>query len=364
MSAAAALVAAAALAGCGTTTYFAGRTLPPSGLANRVVIAIQNPSALATGTLEIVDAYYDIRCKYNAESCSGAAFSISGYSGNLPISIQSMPEELIGAVYSSGDGSFTQINYSGEKTIGAVSGLNGASSSVFITRNQTYIFAASQKSSALTVVDKSGTNAGSYPLSLPGIYRVSVNPGGSVALAFAQDSNYVYYPVKLTSAQTLAYSGGPSTWPKGTQDCEPQNAPAWCLLQALDSGGNPLVFDRPTKAVFSADGGTAYVLNSGPEYGGTKASITPIPVAPMIYLVGQASGTLPATGTPSAQCGTVNLAAGCIPIPGGASNALVDSSTMYVVGQCAAATTLSLTTGLPQCASGTLPSSGLSSAAT
>jgi hypothetical protein len=342
MSAAAALVAAAALAGCGTTTYFAGRTLPPSGLANRVVIAIQNPSALATGTLEIVDAYYDIRCKYNAESCSGAAFSISGYSGNLPVSIQSMPEELIGAVYSSGDGSFTQINYAGEKTIGAVSGLNGASSSVFITRNQTYIFAASQTSHVLTVVDKSGTNAGSYPLSLPDIYRVSVNPGGSVALAFRQDSNFVYYPVKLTSAQTQAYSGGPSTWPKAAEDCEPQNAPAWCLFQAqspdhTDGTGNyygaPLVFDRPTKAVFSADGGTAYVLNSGPEYGGTKASITPIPVAPMIYLIGQASGTLPATATPGTQCGTVNVATGCIPIPGGASNALVDSSTMYVVGQ-------------------------------
>ena len=333
MSAAAALVAAAALAGCGTTTYFAGRALPPSGLANRVVIAIQNPSALSTGTLEIVDAYYDIRCKYNADSCSGAAFAVSGYSGNLPISIQSMPEELTGAVYSSGDGSFTQINYAAEKTIGAVSGLNGASSSVFITRNQTYIFAASQTSHALTIVDKSGVNAGSYPLNLPGVYRVSVNPGGSVALAFVQNSNYAYYPVKLTAAQTQAYSGGPSTWPKGAQDCEPQNAPGWCLLQALDPNGNPLVFDRPTKAVFSADGGTAYVLNCGPECGGTTASITPIPVAPMIYLIGQGSGTMPATTTPSAQCGTVNLAAGCIPILGGASNALVDSSTMYVVGQ-------------------------------
>ena len=45
-SAAGALVAAIVLAGCGTTTYFAGRALPPSGLTNRVLIAIQNPSAL------------------------------------------------------------------------------------------------------------------------------------------------------------------------------------------------------------------------------------------------------------------------------------------------------------------------------
>jgi hypothetical protein len=346
LSAAAALVAAAALAGCGTTTYFAGRALPPSGLANRVLIAIQNPSALATGSLQFVDAYYDIRCKYNSANCSGPAFSISGFSGNLPYSIQNMPEELTGAVYSSGDGTLTQINYAGEKTIGAVSGLNGASSSVFITRNQTYIFAASQTSHVLTVVDKSGTNAGSYPLSLPGVYRVSVNPGGSVALAFVQNSNYVYYPVKLTSAETTAYSGGPGTWPKGAMDCEPQNAPGWCLFQALDpSTGNPLTFNRPVKAVFSADGGTAYVLNCGPECGGangsspstaplSNSSVSLLPVAPMIYLVGQGSGTLPTQSALNSNCTTVSSTNGCtIPVPSGASNALVDSSTMYVAGQ-------------------------------
>ena len=36
-------------------------TLPPSGLTNRVLIAIQNPSAFTKGALQIVDAYYDIR---------------------------------------------------------------------------------------------------------------------------------------------------------------------------------------------------------------------------------------------------------------------------------------------------------------
>jgi hypothetical protein len=55
--------------------------------------------------------------------------------------------------------------------------------------------------------------------------------------------------------------------------------------------GAPLVFDRPVKAVFSADGGTAYVLNCGPECGGAKASISLLPVAPMIFLIGQQSGT-------------------------------------------------------------------------
>jgi hypothetical protein len=90
MSAAAALLVAAALAGCGTTTYFAGRVLPPSGLANRVLIAVQNPSPASGGTLGFVDAYYDIRYKYNSTN-TAPAFSISGYSGSLPISIQNMP---------------------------------------------------------------------------------------------------------------------------------------------------------------------------------------------------------------------------------------------------------------------------------
>jgi len=334
MSAAAALLIAVALAGCGTTTYFAGRTLPPSGLANRVMVAIQNPSALTKGSLQILDAYYDIRYAYNNIN---KTFPVSGYSGALPVTIQNMPEELVGAVYGSGDGSLTTINYAKETSTGSQSGLNGSSSSIFITRSGSYVFAASQASHVLTVLDK--TNGGSYPLSLPGIYHVSVNPGGSMALAFVQNSNFAYYPIKLTTAETTAFSGGPTTWPKAAVDCEPLNAPGWCLLQAqspdgLDpkyNGANglpafytgaALTFDRPVKAVFSADGGTAYVLNCGAECGGTASSVSLLPVAPMIYLLGQQSGQLPSTGKITT-----------IPVLGGASNALIDTSTMYVVGQ-------------------------------
>ncbi|MGD0891950.1 MAG: hypothetical protein ABR923_10480 [Terracidiphilus sp.] len=326
MSAAAALVVAAAVAGCGGTTYLDGRTLPPSGLTNRVLIAIQNPSAFTKGALQFVDAYYDIRDGYNGKP---ATFSISGFSGALPITIQNMPEEEAGAVYGSGDGSFNLVNYAKESTSGAVSGLNGNSSSIFITRNQGYVFAASESSRVLTVVNRN--TGGSYPLSLPGVYKVSVNPGGTFAIAFVQNSNYAYYPLELTSSQTVNFSNGPTSWPKAAVDCEPFSAPTWCLLQVQSPDnkdqwgmyyGAPLVFDRPVKAVFSADGSTAYVLNCGPECGGNKASISILPVAPMIFLNGQASGLLPKTG-----------AIPNIPIPGGASNALVNTSTMYVAGQ-------------------------------
>ncbi|HEV2444951.1 MAG TPA: hypothetical protein VGS58_03480, partial [Candidatus Sulfopaludibacter sp.] len=124
MSAAGALVVAVTLAGCGTTTYFAGRNLPPSALLNRVMIAIQNPSALSAGGLEIVDAYYDIRYAYNDIN---KTFGVAGYSGALPVSIQNMPEEQSGAVYGSGDGTLSVISYAKESSTGSLAGLNGAS---------------------------------------------------------------------------------------------------------------------------------------------------------------------------------------------------------------------------------------------
>jgi len=338
MSALAAILAAAALAGCGKTTYFAGRNLPPSGLLNRVVIAVQNPGLLSKGALEIVDAYYDIRYGYTGHP---ASFALSGFSGALPVSIQNMPEEQMGAVYGASDGSFTLGSYGTERALGSTKGLNGPSSSIFITRDRQWVFAANQQEHVLTIANQ--PSGGSIILTLPGIYRVSVNPGGSVVLAFVQNSDYVYYPRQLSTGQSRAYSGGPSTWPRAAVDCEPQNAPSWCLFQAqspdqIDSTGNyygaPLTFDRPTKAVFSSDGSTAYVLNCGPECGGSKASVTLLPTAPTIFTVGQASGQLPNNANLAAACPAAGQASACtIPIPGGATNALVDSSTMWVVGQ-------------------------------
>ncbi len=342
ISAAAALAAAVALAGCGSTYYFDGRVLPPSGEQYRVLVAIQNPGALSQGELQIMDAYYDERAAYNGQP---SAFFISGFSGDLPVTIQNMPEEQAGAVYSSGGGgSYALVNYAKESSAGAVGGLNGPSSSIFITRNEEYVFAANQSAHVLTIVNQS--TGASVSLGLPNVYRVSVNPGGSVAMAFVQNSNYVYYARQLTSAESIAYSGGASTWPKAAVDCEPQNAPTWCLFQMqspdhVDATGNyygaPLTFDRPVKAVFSSDGSTSYILSCGPECGGDTAAYTPVPIAPMIFLQGQSSGLLPTTSA---------LAAATVPIPGGASNALVDSTTMYVVGQCP-----ELTSSFGQCQS-------------
>jgi hypothetical protein len=336
MSAAAALAVAIVMAGCGTNNYFDNRTPPPSGLLNRVMIAVQNPGALSKGALMIVDAYYDERSGYNGNPPS---FSIAGFGGALPVSIQNMPEEQTGGVFDSGDGSFDLISYAAEKQAGSATppAPAGTSLSIFVTRNQQYVFAASQNG-YFTITSPGG---GSISLGLPGVYRVSVSPGGTAAVAFVHNSNYMYYPRQLTTQQSQAYSGGPTTWPKAAVDCEPQNGPSWCLLQAqspdsIDATGNytgaPLTFDRPIKAVFSTDGSTAYVLSCGPECGGNTASYSIFPVAPVIYTLGQASGLLPCNSAPCANSAAKPMTT--VAVPGGASNALIDSTTMYVVGQC------------------------------
>ena len=211
LCAAAAVLVSIVVAGCGKTTYFAGRVLPPSGLTNRVMIAVQNPSASSAGSLIFVDAFYDIRFSYNQKT---GGFSIGGYSGNLPVTIQNMPEEQLGAVYGAGDGSLHVVNYQKETDNGAQKGVSGLSSSIFMTRNGRFVFAANQQSTALTVVD--GAAGSAYALGLPGVYRVSVNPGGTAAMAFVQNSNYAYYVRQLTANETLSYSGGSSTWPSAS----------------------------------------------------------------------------------------------------------------------------------------------------
>jgi hypothetical protein len=326
----AALVTAGVLAGCGNSFYFAGRVLPPSGIANRVMIAIQNPGAASKGALQFVDAFYDIRQSFNDKI---PGFSISGFSGALPTTIQNMPEEQIGAVYGSGDGSFTLINYAKESTAGAAAALNGLSSSVFIARAGTYVVAASQQAQVLTVVTK--TTGVTYNLSLPGVNHVSMSPGGTVMLAFVQNSNYAYYPRKLTSDDSTAlaaYYLANQTWPQPYVDCEPKNLPGMCLAQVQSPDhfnstlnvyyGAPLSFDRPVKAIFSSDGSSAYILSCGQECGGTASSVSILPVAALNVQDGQQSGSIPAQSAMTT-----------IPVPGGASNALEDSTTLYVLGE-------------------------------
>jgi hypothetical protein len=337
------------LISCGNNYYFAGRSLPPSGLTNRVLIAEQTPSALSKGALPFVDAYYDIRHAYNNDTVT---FSISGYSGALPVSVQNMPEEQVGGVYGAGDGSYALVNYATEKLGTTIKVGTGLSSSIFIDRARQYAYAANQASHVISVY--SVANGANYFLNLPNVYRVSVNPGGSIALAFVQNSSQaagvsscivanpsdspandpsgvppvactapsgqfsVYSVVHLTTAQSTAAANNPNYL--GAQDCEPQNLPQYCIFPV--STGPSASFDRPIKAVFSPDGSTAYVLNCGPECGGTAASVTTIPL----------TASALNTGVTGAS-GIALVAQSNVAVPAGVTNGVFNGNMLYLAGQ-------------------------------
>lgn len=320
------------MSSCGKEFYVDGRTLPPSGVLNRVLIAQQTPSALP-----FVDAYYDIR---HASSASSGQYSISGYSGEGPLTIENLPEQQAGAVYGEDDGSLFVVDYATEKVSGsAISVAGGLSSStegapyngIMMTQDLDYVYSANPNNHVVSVTDRL---AGiSEALNLPNAYGIAVNPGGTVALAFVvnatQGPNYtvgtespasfaVYSFVKLTAAQQAAAVNNPNYL--GAQDCEPQKLPTWCIFPVSTGAGAS--FDHPVRAVFSADGTTAYVVNCGPECGGTTASVTTIPITASSLNEGVAGAA-----------GIALTANNTIPIPAGATDADFNGNTLYIAGQ-------------------------------
>jgi len=315
---AALLLVSLGLSACGKNFYFAGRNLPPSGILNRVMIAVQNSGR---GQLFLVDGLYDVRHNYNNTI---GAFPINGFNGaSLPVSIQNLPGEQVGLVFSSSDGTFSQVNYATESATVLLppAAAGQIPSSIFASTSRQYIVAAQQQNHVLQVYD-AGSTPTIFQLNLPGVYRVSINPGGTIALAFVQNDNSVYSVVHLTTAQQQAAVNNPQFPLNGihAEDCEPQNLPQYCVYPVTVPASAPV--DRPTKAVFSPDGSSAYIIDCGPECGGQTAGVTQIPLVSTALNTG-------AQGPAGSGLTTTKF----IPVPGGATDALFNSGTMYVAGQ-------------------------------
>ncbi len=308
--------------GCGKNFYFAARGLPPSGVNNRVLVAVDNP----VGSLQFMDAFYDIRHPFNNPN---GQFSIGGFTGSNPVTIQNLPEEQTGLVYSSGDGSLSSINYATEKLNQAVVAAGNISTSIFGSHKQDYFVSADQNAHAMMVYDVALGQQ--LLMDIPNVYRISMNANATLVLGFVQNSNDVYTLFKLTPDQQAQYATQSAWQAANLQDCEPQTLPKYCVGKVSD----PLaLFDHPAKGIFSADGQTIYVLNCGPECGGTKSGIVSIPISSSVLNKnpGGPAGLPPITTSQ----GTVQpglTATSALAVPGGATNALQSASTLYVAGQ-------------------------------
>jgi len=285
---------------------YAGRPIPPSKLAERVMIGVTANGS--SGSLQIVDALRDLRS--NVEDTI-PSFSISGYSSGYPGTIMNFPAELRGYVYSNSDGSLTNINYSTEASAGSVGTFESGSSSVAVPPTFAHYYGAEEAAGILEIIDN--TSGQSYGLNLPNVFKVAVNAGDTVALAMVRNSSTLYRVFKLSQNQYPTQQAAIAA--TGSADCEPSLLPVYCVV------GVPGTYDEPAGVYFSLDGTTAYVLNCGPECGGKTASVTLLEQGPLNNNVIPASPVQPNPMTAN------------IPVPGGVTAALSDGTTLYLAGQ-------------------------------
>ncbi len=285
---------------------FGGRPTPPSLLFERVLVGVTSNGS--QGFLEILDGLRDLRGNIQDTK---PTFSISGYSGGYPSQIFNFPEQSLGIVYSSSDGSFTKINYGTESSAGSAAGFPAASTAIAVSADFQRYFSAEESAGFLVIADNStGTT---YALNLPNVFQVVINQGDTAALAMTRNTNSLYRVVKLNINQYPTAAIADATI--GAIDCQPLVLPVYCVVPV------PGNFDRPSGAYFSVDGTTAYVLNSGPELGGTAASVSLIPQAALVN-----------TNIPTAPP-TVSPVTATVPVPGGVTTALSDGTTLYLAGQ-------------------------------
>ncbi len=303
------------LAGCHAPLYyypannFAGRVTPPSGLLQRVLATYTvNGSG---GGAEILDGLRDIRSNVQNTRTS---FSISGYSGQFPIQIQNFPEQQVGYILDNNTGQLASVNYATEANINSSVAVFGANTpSVGASPDGSRFVGATASGGQLIVT----YNGQAIPLNLPNVNRVAINPGNTIILAMTRNSNALYRIVQLTQTNTPIV-------PPGSVDCEPLLLPIYCVVPVAGT------YDRPIGAYFSLDGSSVYVLNCGPECGGTTAGVT------VLQSGSVATSNIPtvnplAPGAPSPLA--ILPVPNPIPIPGGVTEALSDGTNLYLAGQ-------------------------------
>ena len=287
---------------------YAGRPTPPSGLLQRVLVAYT--SGGTSGGLQILDGLRDIRS--NVQNTI-PGFSISGYSAADPIQILNYPEETTGYVLSYTDGTLGKVNYSTEASAGSAASFGSTTPSAAAASDGS-IFAGAAEQAGTLVVSYGGST---FYLNLPNVDKAVIDQGNGVILAMVRNSNTMYRVVKLPA------TNNPVT-PPGAVDCEPLLLPVLCVVPVAGT------YDRPTDVKFSLDGTTAYVLNSGPEYGGTTASVTFLQEGALnINSVPTVNPLSPGAPSPMETLPVANP----VPIPGGVTAAVSDGTCLYLSGQ-------------------------------
>jgi hypothetical protein len=273
-----------------------------SGLTFRAFISNPvnlNPNGGGFPALNIVNATKDVLSPF--------VVSLSGTVGTAGMMVES-PKRDRTVVFSStgafpGGSALGIVNNATESASSSVT-LPGSTESMFVWIDNTTLFAA------VPTAPVSGQLAGA-------VVQVDISNAALTAIIPLAGAHYLIPSPSGNQILVLSDTGNAVT----------------LLSPALISTGNALTtvggsFDKPVWAVFSSDGSTAYVMNCGPECGGTTAGISVIDMTqssltatPIVPVTGGATtgllsggnlyvaGTLPPTGTDcqATLCGTLTV---------------------------------------------------------
>jgi hypothetical protein len=282
------VVASLALVCCGGKK----KTSPPSGLTTRIFASQSVSSLTATPGLVIIDGTFDTVARASRISA-----------GTAPGYMEISPERATVMVFDAATNNIDVVSSQKETSSGTIPLPGPTTSMVAVSNTVGYVAVPSAPvigfpPGALEFLNLT-SNSITGSISVPSAQTVVSNPGGSQLLVFSNDSDAltVVSPFLLNT-----------------------NSP----LTATVTG-----FDRPVNAVFSNDGNTAYVLNCGPQCGGTQASVQALDMASLtlgtripvdaatiallsgstLYVAGTAPTNNPCTGqvTAATTCGRLDI---------------------------------------------------------
>lgn len=263
---------------CGGSSPSATRT---SGLPYRAFISNSVSSGASSAGVYVVNALSDVR---------PAVAPIAA--GNNPGMMVLTPNLGLTLVFSgigtqASDNQFTVINNASESAVGHVS-LPGLTESFVVAPDSSTAYVAIPTASVVGqqpgLVEAISLNNGAFigEVDIPSVHYLSIDNTGDRIFGFSDNSNSI-------AVITPSDIGIPGKNPVSYICC----------------------FDSPVWALFSPDDTTAYVLNCGPECGGTQASIQKVDLTLTQCLP---SGVCPAVSVPAATV------------------AMLSGSTLYLAG--------------------------------
>lgn len=267
---------------------YSTKTKNRSGLTFRAFISNPvNPSPTGGGFpgLDIIDANKDMLSRFEV--------SLSGLVASAGRLIET-PKRDRTVVYSSGSASSSTLGIVDNATESAASAiaLPGPTESMFVASDNTTLFAA-----------------------IPGAAITGQSPGAVVQVSLSSAGVTATIPIAGARFVVPSPSGNQILVISDTANTVTVLAPAFIAtgnaLTTVVTNPPTTFFDKPVWAVFSSDGTTAYVMNCGPECGGTGATAS-------IAIIDMTQATPSVTSD--------------VPVAGGATTGFLDGGNLYVAG--------------------------------